>query len=81
MSGSPPSSVIAEHARGAASTASGAVRVELTDDEVPAWLGVLNDARLALGDRLESPRTPTTGAISIPTTRRRRDVAAYAWLT
>jgi uncharacterized protein DUF2017 len=58
----------------------GTVVAELDDDDAAAWLGVLNDARLALGTRLEvteeldiealDPRDPNAPAF-----------AAYAWLT
>lgn len=56
------------------------IRVELSEDETQAWLGVLNDARLALGTRL---------GVSEDTDYRRLDpeapdapsYAAYIWLT
>jgi hypothetical protein len=55
-------------------------RVELSEDETQAWLGVLNDARLALGTRL---------GVTEDTDYRRLDpdspdapsYAAYMWLT
>jgi len=58
----------------------GTIVAVLSDDDAAAWLGVLNDARLALGTRLEiteeldaddfDPRDPNAPAL-----------AAYAWLT
>lgn len=58
----------------------GTIVAVLDDDEAAAWLGVLNDARLALGTRLEvtealdyeelDPRDPNAPAF-----------AAYGWLT
>jgi hypothetical protein len=56
------------------------VTADLTEEDTAAWLGVLNDARLALGIRLEvtegteyddlDPDDPATPGL-----------AAYAWLT
>jgi Domain of unknown function (DUF2017) len=58
----------------------GSIEVVLTADEVEAWLGVINDARLALGTRLGvtedlderelDPSEPDAGAHAL-----------YAWLT
>jgi len=61
-------------------TKRGRAELELTSNEVHAWMGVLNDARLALGTRLgitEEPEAEEFDA-SAP------DAAAhdlYAWLT
>jgi hypothetical protein len=64
----------------AAEARGGTITAMLSEDDAAAWLGVLNDARLALGTRLEvtdeldyaklDSRDPNAPAF-----------AAYAWLT
>ena len=58
----------------------GTIVAVLSDDDAAAWLGVLNDARLALGTRLE-----VTEALDVehldPGDPRAPAFAAYAWLT
>jgi len=56
------------------------VVVHLEPDDVPAWLGVLNDARLALGTRIGV--TDDTDLTNLdPDDPNAPVVAAYAWLT
>jgi hypothetical protein len=56
------------------------VVVHLEPDDVQAWLGVLNDARLALGTRLDV--TDDTDLTDLdPDDPNTPVVAAYAWLT
>ncbi len=56
------------------------VVVRLEPDDVPAWLGVLNDARLALGTRIGV--TDDTDLTDLdPGDPNTPVVAAYAWLT
>jgi hypothetical protein len=56
------------------------VVVRLEPDDVPAWLGVLNDARLALGTRIGV--TDDTDLTNLdPDDANTPVVAAYAWLT
>lgn len=56
------------------------VVVHLEPDDVPAWLGVLNDARLALGTRIGV--TDDTDLTNLdPDDPNGPVVAAYAWLT
>jgi hypothetical protein len=58
----------------------GWVEVDLTDEEVQAWLGVLNDARLALGTQLGVTEEFDSEGVG----EEHPDAAAYAvygWLT
>lgn len=57
----------------------GRLEVDLTEDEAEAWLSVLNDARLALGTRLEVTEDLDPGAVR----HDHPEAAAYAvywWL-
>ena len=56
----------------------GRVEVELAPEEVAAWLGVLNDVRLALGTRLE---VTEDGNDVDPSDPRAAAFALYHWLT
>lgn len=56
------------------------VRVELSPDETQAWLGVLNDARLALGTRLGVTEETDFAALD-PADELTPTYAAYMWLT
>jgi hypothetical protein len=56
------------------------VRVELTADETQAWLGVLNDARLALGTRLGITEETEMESLD-PADPKRGMYVAYVWLT
>jgi hypothetical protein len=56
------------------------VVVHLEADDVPAWLAVLNDARLALGTRLGVTDDADLGPVS-PDDPNAAVVAAYGWLT
>lgn len=58
----------------------GALVVELDDDEVPALLGVLNDARLAVGTALGITDDTELGALDLDDPAA-RDVSLYLWLT
>lgn len=58
----------------------GSVVVELEPDEVDAWLGILNDARLALGTRLGVTEDLDYDTLE-PGDPRAPGLAAYAWLT
>ena len=58
----------------------GRVIVELSDDDVPALLRVLNDARLTLGTRLEVTDETDLGALD-PSDPRTPAFLAYGWLT
>jgi hypothetical protein len=61
-------------------TKRGRAELELTPDEVHAWMGVLNDARLALGTRLGI--TEQTEAEEIdPSGPDAAAHALYTWLT
>jgi uncharacterized protein DUF2017 len=56
------------------------LRTELTADETQSWLGVLNDARLALGTRLQV--TEDMDDITLdPSDPKTPTIAAYMWLT
>jgi Domain of unknown function (DUF2017) len=63
-----------------AATKRGRAEVELAPEEVEAWLGVVNDARLTLGTRLGVTEDAESEAIdpSDPTAAAR---AVYGWLT
>jgi len=54
--------------------------VVLTEDEVHAWLGVLNDLRLALGTRLAITEDTDLGAFD-PDDPAAPAAAIYGWLT
>jgi hypothetical protein len=56
------------------------VRVELTAEEAQAWLGVLNDARLALGVSLGITEDIDMETLD-PTDPNARRYLAYLWLT
>jgi hypothetical protein len=56
----------------------GRVEIELSPDEVAAWLGVLNDARLTLGTRLQVTEDANEMDPSDP---RAPAFALYHWLT
>lgn len=58
----------------------GAVAVDLEADEVAAWLGALNDARLALGVMLEVSEELDIERLS-PDDPRAPGLHLYAWLT
>ena len=56
------------------------IRVELSEDESQAWLGVLNDARLALGTRLGVAEDTDYTRLD-PEDPDAATYAAYMWLT
>ena len=58
----------------------GRVRVELSEDETQAWMGVLNDARLALGTRLGVTEDMDYTVLD-PDDPQAASYAAYIWLT
>ena len=58
----------------------GRVVVELDEEQVAAWLGVLNDARLALGTRLGVTEDLDYADVD-PDDDRAPGLAAYGWLT
>jgi hypothetical protein len=58
----------------------GKVTLDLAEDEVAAWLSVLNDARLVLGIRLQITEDVVPGPLD-PTDPEAQGLAAYAWLT
>jgi hypothetical protein len=58
----------------------GRAELELEPDEVQAWMGVLNDARLALGTRLGVTEEPEAEEID-PSAPDAAAHALYAWLT
>ncbi len=58
----------------------GAIEVVLAPEEVEAWLGVLNDARLALGTNLGVTEDPDEHTID-PDTPEGAGYAMYHWLT
>jgi hypothetical protein len=56
-------------------------RVVLDDTMTDAWLGALNDLRLALGTRLEVTEESYRELEGLdPTTRRARELSVYLWL-
>jgi hypothetical protein len=61
-------------------TKRGRAEVELAPEEVEAWLGVVNDARLALGTRLGVTEDAESEAID-PSDPTAPAHAAYGWLT
>jgi len=61
-------------------TKRGRAEVELTPEEVEAWLGVVNDARLTLGTRLGVTEDAESEAIE-PSDPTAPDHAVYGWLT
>jgi hypothetical protein len=61
-------------------TKRGRAELELAPDEVQAWLGVLNDARLALGTRLGVTEQAEAEEID-PSSPDAAAHALYAWLT
>jgi len=61
-------------------TKRGRVEVELGPEEVEAWLGVVNDARLALGTRLGVTEEPEAQEID-PSDPDAAAHAMYGWLT
>jgi hypothetical protein len=63
-----------------AATKRGRAEVELAPDEVEAWLGVVNDARLALGTRLGVTEDAESEAID-PSDPSAPAHAVYGWLT
>jgi hypothetical protein len=65
---------------GNARSGRGAVVARLSDDDVAAWLSVLNDARLALGTRLEVTDDLDVEEID-PDDPRAPGFAAYSYLT
>lgn len=65
---------------GATSARRGALVVELGADDVPALLGVLNDARLALGTRLDLDDETDLSEID-PSEPDAAAYAVYGWLT
>jgi hypothetical protein len=56
------------------------VVADLTADDVAAWLAVLNDARLALGTRLEVTEETDIAELDVDDPAA-PGLAAYAWLT
>jgi hypothetical protein len=64
----------------AAGSGTGEVSVVLSEEDEAAWLGVLNDARLAIGTRL-GVTEDTEYADLDPDDPRSGPLAAYAWLT
>jgi hypothetical protein len=58
----------------------GAVQVDLAPADVQAFLGVLNDARLALGTRLDVNEDTDLADVD-PADSRASVVAVYSWLT
>ena len=63
-----------------AETKRGRAQVELAPDEVEAWLGVVNDARLTLGTRLGVTEDAESEAID-PSDPTAPAHAVYGWLT
>ena len=63
-----------------AETKRGRAEVELAPDEVEAWLGVVNDARLTLGTRLGVTEDAESEAID-PSDPTAPAHAVYGWLT
>lgn len=63
-----------------AATKRGRAEVELTPEEVEAWLGVINDARLTLGTRLGVTDDAESEAID-PSDPTAAAHAVYGWLT
>jgi Domain of unknown function (DUF2017) len=63
-----------------AATKRGRAEVELTPEEVEAWLGVVNDARLTLGTRLGVTEDAESEAID-PSDPEAAAHAVYGWLT
>ena len=61
-------------------TKRGRAEVELAPEEVEAWLGVVNDARLALGTRLGVTEDAESEAIE-PSDPSAAAHAVYGWLT
>jgi hypothetical protein len=58
----------------------GRVTAELTEDDVTAWLSVINDARLALGTRC-GVTEETDFAVADPTDPTGQGLLVYSWLT
>ena len=56
------------------------LRVELSEDETQAWLGVLNDTRLALGTRLGVTEETDYSRVD-PADPSTASYAMYMWLT
>jgi hypothetical protein len=56
------------------------VTADLDADDTAAWLGVLNDARLALGTRLDVTEATEYDDLD-PDDPATPGLAAYAWLT
>jgi hypothetical protein len=63
-----------------AATKRGRAEVELAPEEVEAWLGVVNDARLTLGTRLGVTEDAESEAID-PSDPTAAAHAVYGWLT
>ena len=63
-----------------ATTKRGRAEVELAPEEVEAWLGVINDARLTLGTRLGVTENAESEAID-PADPEASAHAVYGWLT
>jgi Domain of unknown function (DUF2017) len=61
-------------------TKRGRAEVELTADEVEAWLHVLNDARLAIGTRIGVTEEPEAEELD-PSDPNAPAHAMYSWLT
>ena len=61
-------------------TKRGRAEVELAPEEVEAWLGVVNDARLTLGTRLGVTEDAESEAID-PSDPEAAAHAVYGWLT
>ncbi len=69
---------IVEGTLAAAMVRRGRFEMTLDEEQAQAWLAVINDARLALGTRLGSPRTRPVGARSGRSGH--RPYAVYWWL-
>ena len=65
---------------GAASGEEGST-IQLSDDEATAWLGALNDARLAIGTRLDVRDDDLEGPPTDPAHPDAPAWALYGWLT
>jgi len=72
--------LVARSLDGAAEGRRGSIVAELAADDVAAWLGVLNDARLALGTRL-GVTEETELSEPDPSDPDAAGYAAYTWLT
>lgn len=72
--------VLTDSLRRASGATHDTITADLDADETAAWLGVLNDARLALGTRLEVTEATEYDDLD-PDDPATPGLAAYAWLT